>query len=259
MTRLIDSHCHLTFTELHEQVAEVIERAAAAGVSDLITVATDLADAQRALALAERYPAVHVAAGIHPHEAAKMPEGWDESFLAVVRRDDVKAVGEIGLDYHYTFSDRQSQSRVFRRQLEIAAAVDKPVVIHSREAQADVMAALRDYPGLPGVVFHCFSGSSAEADEILDRGYWLSFTGVVTFKKSDELRLVARLVPADRFMIETDAPYLSPEPFRKVRPNEPAMLIHTAACIAAQRGMDPAELAAVVTNNTQRFFSLPAE
>jgi TatD DNase family protein len=259
MDYLIDSHCHLTFDGLREHVEAVIERAAAAGVAEIITVATDLADAERALALSQQFTSVRVIAGVHPHEAGKVDPAWDEKLSAIASRDDVFAVGEIGLDYHYDFSDRQSQSRVFRRQLEIAAQAGKPVVIHCREAHRDVMAALGDYPSVPGVVFHCFSGTRAEAAEIWDRGYWTSLTGVVTFKRSDELRVVAGLAPADRLMLETDAPYLSPEPMRNIRPNEPAYLIHTAACIAVQRGISPTDLASLTTANTRRFFSLPVE
>lgn len=259
MDPLIDSHCHLTFDGLREQVGPVIERAAAAGVIGCITVAQDLADAERALALSAEYPSVHVAAGIHPHEAGKVANGWDDALCEIARRKEVLAVGETGLDYHYDFSDRASQMRVFRRQLEIAVEVAKPVVIHCRQAHGDALAVLADYPRLTDVVFHCFSGTRAEAREIVERGYYTSLTGVVTFKKSDELRLVARMLPADRLLIETDAPYLSPEPVRRVRPNEPALLVHTAACVARQRGMPLSDFGALTTANTRRFFGLPAE
>lgn len=257
MNELIDSHCHLTFDALRGQVEAVLTRAAAAGVSQCITVATDLADADRALALSSAHRAVHVAAGIHPHESGKVSGDWDAALLEIVRRDDVFAVGEMGLDYHYDFSPREDQLRVFRRQLQIATDVAKPVVIHCREAQADALAVLADFPKLAGVVFHCFTGALAEAVEILERGYWISLTGVVTFKKSEELREVARTLPADRLMVETDAPYLSPVPVRGVRPNEPAHVVHTAACIAQERRMSLSALSALATANTRRFFSLP--
>lgn len=254
---MIDSHCHLTFDGLREQVVDVIERAAAAGVTECITVAQDLVDAEQALALSAEHQGVHVAAGVHPHEAARVSEGWDAALVEIARREDVFAVGETGLDYHYDFSDRASQMQVFRRQLEIATEVGKPIVIHCRQAHGDTMATLAKYPGLTGVVFHCFTGSTAEAREILDEGYWISLTGVVTFRKSDELRAVARTMPADRLLIETDSPYLSPEPVRRVQPNEPAHLIHTAACVAEQRGMTMPELSALTEANTRRFFTLP--
>jgi TatD DNase family protein len=257
MDYLIDSHCHLTVDGLREQVDAVIERATIAGVAEILTVATDLADAGRALELSRRYPSVRVGAGVHPHQAGKVAPGWDAELRAIAGRADVFAVGEIGLDYHYDFSDRPSQALVFRRQLAIAKEIGKPIIVHCRGAHRDVMAALDEYTPLPGVVFHCFSGNLAEAAELWSHGYWISLTGVVTFKRSDELRSVARLTPFDHLMIETDAPYLSPEPLRNIRPNEPAFLVHTATCIASQRSMSFSELARLLTANTRRFFSLP--
>ncbi len=257
MSGLIDSHCHLTFDGLREQVPAVLARAAAAGVTACVTVATDLADAERALALSAAHPTVYVAAGIHPHEAGKLALGWDAALSDIVGRSDVYAVGETGLDYHYDFSDRADQQRVFRRQLEMATALDKPVVIHSREAQVDTLAILADFPSLSRVVFHCFTGTVPEATELIDRGYWVSLTGVVTFKKSEAIREVAKCVPSDRLLVETDSPYLSPEPVRNVRPNEPAHLVHTAEVIARQRGVTLPAFAAMTSANARRFFRLP--
>lgn len=257
MDELIDSHCHLTFDALRDQVDAVLARAVKVGVTRFVTIATDLPDADRALALSSAHESVHVVAGIHPHEAGKVQAGWDGALLEVVRRGDVFAVGEMGLDYHYDFADRAQQASVFRRQLEIAREVSKPVVIHCREAQGDLMSVLADFPGLVNVVFHCFTGTLAEAASIIKRGYWISLTGVVTFKRSEELRAVARMLPAERLMVETDSPYLSPVPVRSVHPNEPAHLVHTAACIARERGMTPTALAALTSANALRFFSLP--
>lgn len=259
MQTLFDSHCHLTSGELYPQVDNVITRAREAGVAEIMTVAQDLDDAERAIRLSDEVPSVYVAAGIHPHESAKTRGHWDEALSSLAARADVFAVGETGLDYHYDFSDRQTQQRVFRRQLEIAVSVDKPVVIHSREAYEDTMTILADHPSLRGVVFHCFSGTEREAAEILERGYYVSLTGVVTFKRSHALRALARTILSDRLMIETDAPYLSPEPVRNVRPNEPALLVHTASCIAKERGMDMGELASVTSANTRRFFRIASE
>jgi TatD DNase family protein len=259
MIELIDSHCHLTSEGLREQVGAVLERAAAAGVTTCLTVAQDLADAEQALALAAAHPQVRVAAGIHPHVAAKAPADWADKLHAVTARADVCAVGETGLDYHYDFSDRASQMRAFRGQLEIATAVGKPVIIHCREAFADVMTTLAEYPRLPGVVFHCFSEGEAEARELLERGYHLSLTGVVTFKNAAALRQVAKTVPADRLMLETEPPYLSPEPVRKIKPNEPALMVHTAVCVAKERGLTLEQLASLTTANARRFFKLPPE
>jgi TatD DNase family protein len=254
---LIDSHCHLTSDDLYGGIDGVIARAAAAGVRQMVTIATDAADARRALALSARFANVHVACGVHPHEADRSTAGWDSQLWDLVRRPEVLAVGETGLDYHYDFSERAAQQRVFRRQLEIAADVHKPVIIHCREAHVDTLAALRDAHVEADVVFHCFTGSEGEAREILDAGYWISLTGVVTFKKSEGLRAVARLIPPERLMMETDCPYLSPEPLRNVRPNEPARLVHTARCIAEARGLTIDQLAELTTGNARRFFSMP--
>jgi len=255
--RWIDSHCHLTSADLSSQTEATIERAAAAGVTDYVTVATDEADAARALALSEKFESVHVAAGVHPHEAGKITDGWRERLAEFAGRPDVYAVGEMGLDYHYDFAPPRQQRSVFERQLELAAELSKPVIIHCREAHADTMAVLSDARPTSPVVFHCFTGTLAEAEEIIAAGFWISLTGVVTFKKSDELREVARRIPADRMMVETDSPYLSPEPVRSRRPNEPAHVVHTGRCIAAARGETEADFAARMTENTIRFFGLP--
>ncbi|HKQ47265.1 MAG TPA: TatD family hydrolase [Phycisphaerae bacterium] len=254
---MIDSHCHLTYPELGSQIPAVLQRAAAAGVRECVTIATDMDDARKALDLSAQFPNVHVVCGIHPHQAGKVEAGWDAALTALVRREDVHAVGEMGLDYHYDFSDRESQQRVFARQLEIAAEVKKPVVIHCREAHTDVLNSLAGCQGIPNVVFHCFTGSESEANEILERGYWISLTGVVTFKRSGELRRVAAMIPEDRLMIETDSPYLSPEPVRNARPNEPSYLPHTARCIAAARGINLETLITITEANTRRFYHLP--
>lgn len=257
MPHLIDSHCHLTYEGLHERIEEVVRNARAAGVGEMVTIATDINDAARALQLSRRFDNIHVVAGIHPHQAGKADRGWENMLREIATRDEVFAVGETGLDYHYDFADRETQQKVFCGQLDIATAKQMPVVIHCREAHRDLLDILGEFPDVPRVVFHCFTGTTSEAKEILDAGYWISLTGVVTFKRSEELRDVARLIPSDRLMIETDAPYLSPEPVRSVRPNEPAFVRHTAECIARSRNMTFDELAAVTHSNTRRFFDLP--
>lgn len=256
MTGLTDSHCHLSSEALRDRADDVIARARAAGVAVMITIATDVADAEQALAISARHEGVHVAAGIHPHQAGEAAPGWEAALSKFAAREDVYAVGEMGLDFHYDFAPRARQSDVFLGQLEIAARASKPVIIHCREAHDDVLAILARGPCPPRVVFHCFTGTQREAEEILERGYWISLTGVVTFKKSDALRAVARMLPADRFMIETDAPYLAPEPVRGARPNEPAHLSYIAECIARERGLTAAALAELTASNAARFFGL---
>lgn len=256
---LIDSHCHLTAPPLRMNLEAVLSRAQAAGVSHAISIGTDAADVRAVLELAQSRPEVFAAAGVHPHEAGKMSPGWLDELEALARDPRVVAVGETGLDYHYDFADRRTQRTVFEAELGLAERLGKPVIIHCREAHADAVAALAGVPRLAGVVFHCFTGTRREAAEILDRGWWLSLTGVVTFKNAGELREAARMVPDSRLMVETDAPYLSPEPVRSVRPNEPAFVAHTARRLAEARGVRYEQFVAQTRANTIRFFRLPLD
>jgi TatD DNase family protein len=263
---LIDTHCHLTYPDLADQIGAVLDRAAEAGVGQVITIAETPADARQALELMADRPAVFLAAGIHPHNASRCT-GEDREALVALHQGQwsageavqrLVAVGEIGLDYHYDFAPRRVQTEVFRFQLELACQVGRPVVIHAREAEQRVCDILADYPGLADrVVFHCYSGDAATTRRILDLGFWVSFTGVVTFRNAEKTRVVARLVPAERLLVETDAPYLSPEPVRNVRPCEPAMVVHTARRLAEVRSEPLDELAATTTANARRFFNLP--
>jgi TatD DNase family protein len=165
----------------------------------------------------------------------------------------VVALGEMGLDYHYNFADRARQRRFFEAQLKLAAELNRPVVIHNREATDDCLAVMRQFPGTRAV-FHCFTGSIAEGEKILEAGYTLGFTGVVTFKKSDDVKEIARRTPADRLLVETDAPYLTPEPMRKQKTNEPALVVYTAAMVAQVRGVSIEEIDRITTANVERFF-----
>ena len=254
---LIDTHCHLTSPELASQLDAVLQRAAEAGVERVVTIAVTAADARRAWDLMAERPAVYLAAGIHPHEAGSCtPEDRDQ--LATLHRgrwpgsgpaDRLVAVGEIGLDFHYDFAPPSTQEEVFRFQLELACQVGRPVIIHARKSTQRVCDILADYPPLrERVVFHCYSGDTRTAGKILDLGFWLSFTGMVTFKNAETVR--------DRILLETDAPYLSPEPVRKVRPCEPALLVHTARRLAEVRAEPFEAFAAATSTNARRFFAL---
>lgn len=253
---LIDSHCHLTYEPLSGMRGDVLARAAEAGVTHMISIGTDVADTRAAIELATGQANVFASSGVHPHQAGKTEAGWQDELRMLAGDPRVVAVGETGLDYHYDFSPRDQQRVVFEEQLSLAASIGKPVVIHCREAHADVMAVLAGHSDLSRVVFHCFTGSMAEAREIIDRGYWISLTGVVTFKNSRELQEVARYLPPDRIMMETDSPYLSPEPVRSRRPNEPALVVHVARRVAELRGVSFEEFAALTRANTIRFFDL---
>lgn len=266
---LVDTHCHLTYDELAGQLPAVLERAAANGVTRQITVATQPDDARAALAIAREHPRVFVAAGIHPHEAGKVGDA-ELSALSDLHRGRwetaagmagrLVAVGETGLDFHYDFAPPQRQEEIFRKQLALACEVGRPVIIHARKSEERVCEVLSEYPALrERVVFHCYSGGPELAARIVDMGVWLSFTGVVTFRKSVEIQAAARTAPADRIMIETDAPYLTPEPIRKIRPNEPAFVAHTARFLAELRGEAFEAFAQRTTANAVRFFDLREE
>jgi TatD DNase family protein len=250
---MIDSHCHLTDPRLLEQFDEVLGRAAAAGVRRMITIGTDPDDAAAAIALCRMRPQLRCSIGVHPNYCHEV----DESELARLREmqadPSVVALGEMGLDYHHTFADRARQRRFFEAQLAMAAELRRPVVIHCREAVEDCLTILKGFPAV-AADFHCFTGTVDEGMRIIEAGYLLGFTGVVTFKRSDELRELARLIPSDRLLIETDAPYLTPEPMRKQKTNEPAFVVHTAAAVAAARGISASEVERITEENVRRFF-----
>jgi TatD DNase family protein len=250
---MIDTHCHLTDERLGAQLDDVLARAAAAGVTRLITIGTGLADDEAAVALCRGRPFLRCAVGVHPNYAHEADLN-DLPRLRDVQADPaVVALGEMGLDYHHHFAPKSRQRHVFEFQLNLAAELNRPVVIHCREATDDCLAVMRQFPAVRAV-FHCFTGSPGEARQILDQGYLLGFTGAATFKKADALRGAVRLTPLDRMVVETDAPYLSPEPMRKQKVNEPALVVHVAEVVAREKGTSVAEIDRVTTENAGRFF-----
>ena len=258
---LIDSHAHLTSPGLIDQLEDVLARSRHAGVDQILTVATDLADASKAIDIAKRHPSVvRVIAGFHPHEADGVEPGHIAEMADLWQQDCVVAAGEMGLDYHYDLADRSKQRQVFAGQLQRAVSVEKPVVIHCRDAIDDGIQILTE-SGWEGrkVVFHCFTGTAEEAARIAEHGWRISFTGVVTYKKSETLQRIAKTYPADQLMVETDAPYLSPEPVRKQRPNEPAHVAHVARFLATLRNVPFAEFVDSTARNTRAFFGLGVE
>lgn len=250
---MIDSHCHLTDPRLMEQLDQVLARAKEACVARMITIGTDPEDNQSAIHLAAAHANVRCAIGIHPNYCHEVADNAVVELERMAADPSVIALGEMGLDYHYNLAHVARQKHFFESQLALAERLDKPVVIHSREAFDDCLGILQKFPKVCAV-FHCFTGTLDEGLRAIQAGYLLGLTGVVTFKRSDELRELAKQIPADRLLIETDAPYLSPEPLRKQKTNEPALLIHTANAVAAARGMSLAELDALTTANTSRFF-----
>jgi TatD DNase family protein len=257
---VIDTHCHLTSAPLAPDAPAVIARARAAGVHGLITVATSAADAEAALALAADHEGVWCTAGMHPLYADE-PRDWP-AIRRVAERPECVAWGELGLDNHYEKPPRELQDAVLEEHLALveAAASEglvRPVVVHCREAFDELLAVFRATALDPTrFVFHCFTGGPDEARAVLDFGAWISFTGVVTFRNAREVAEAAKLVPADRIMVETDAPYLAPEPVRKTWPNEPCHVVHTARFLADLRGVEPEAWERALDANAERFFGI---
>lgn len=254
---LVDSHCHLDDEKFDGDRDAVIERARAAGVERMMAIGTGHGppDLEAAIRLAGRYPCIHATIGIHPHDAAKATPAAFDRLAELAEHPAVLAVGEIGLDYHYDFSPRDVQRRVFAAQLQLAAGAKKPIVIHTREAWEDTMMLVREQ-GLPyGGIMHCFSGGPREAEEALALGFHLSFGGIVTFPNAQSVRDAAALTPDDRLLVETDAPYLAPVPYRGKR-NEPAFLVETVRRIAELRGVTPAHIAQATVRNFERLSGL---
>ena len=250
---MIDTHCHLTDPRLAEQLDMVLERTAAAGVSRIITIGTDIDDDINCIELCRALPTVRCAIGVHPNYCGHVaPEDLPQ--LRHLQADpSVVALGEMGLDYHHNFAPRARQREVFEFQLQLASDLGRPVVIHCREAIDDCLAILRQFP-LVRADFHCFTGTPAEARNILDAGYLIGFTGAVTFKRNDELRAACALVPPDRLLVETDAPYLSPEPVRNQKTNEPAFVMHVARVVARVKEMTIEAIDETTTANARLFF-----
>ena len=261
MNQFVDSHAHIDGKEYDADRDEVIERARGAGVRAILNVGTGDPHSgrlERAVAVAEQYEGVYAAVGVHPHDASLYDERARERLCRLVRQSGrIIAWGEIGLDYHYDHSPRDVQRQVFASQLRLARDAGLPVVIHSREANEDTVNILSaEWAGsAKGGIMHCFGGDAKMAESVLELGLMVSFAGNVTFKKAESLREVARRVPPDRLLIETDCPYLTPVPFRGRR-NEPAHVLEVARCLAELHGLKTEEMGRITTDNFIRFFNL---
>ena len=257
----IDSHCHIDGQEYDADREEVIARARDAGVTTMLNVGTGDPHSgafERAVELAETHEGIYAAIGVHPHDAKLFDNPAEQRLLDLARRSEqVIAWGEIGLDYHYDHSPRDVQREVFKRQLGLAREFDLPVIIHSREADTDTISILREaLTGYQrGGVMHCFGGSLAMAEAAIELGLLISFAGNLTFKKAEDLRDVARQLPLDRLLIETDCPYLTPVPFRGKR-NEPARVVETARCLAGLHARELAEVGRVTSENFAKLFGV---
>lgn len=253
---LVDSHCHLDFPDFAEELDAVVERARAAGVGRMVTICTYLTRFDRVRAVAERFDDVYCSLGVHPHQAQEEIAGVSVGRLVeMAGHPKVIGIGETGLDYYYDMSPRDVQQESFRMHIRAAMETGLPLIIHTRDADHDIMRVVREESAGQPVkgLLHCFSSGREVAEDALDFGFSLSLSGIVTFKKSDDLRAIVRDIPLDRILVETDAPYLAPMPFRGKR-NEPAYVAHTAAAVAAVKGVTPEEMARITTDNFFRLF-----
>ena len=253
---LVDSHCHLDFPDFAAELPDVLARARAAGVGHFLTIGTGLKRFAGVRAVAESSPDIHCSVGIHPHEAAEEPLSGPEVLLQEAQHEKVVGFGETGLDYYYNNSPREAQIANFRAHIAAAREAGLPLIVHTRDAEDDTIAILseeQDRGRFSGLI-HCFTGTSRLAGAALELGLYISVSGIATFRKSDALRATLKEVPLDRLLVETDAPYLAPQPTRGKR-NEPAFMVHTAAMLAELKGVRAEELADATTDNFFRLFT----
>jgi TatD DNase family protein len=252
---LIDSHCHLDFPDFADELDAIVARAQVAGIARIVTISTRVKRHAEVLAIAARFPQVYCSVGTHPHHAHEELDVGADDLIARAGHPKVVAIGEAGLDYHYDTSPRAAQEQSFRNHIAAARTTGLPLVIHSRDADEDMARMLEEETGKGAfpAVLHCFTGGDDLARRAIALGLFISFTGILTFKKSDELRAIARSLPADRILVETDAPYLAPGPYRGKR-NEPSYVLETARVLAETRGVAPDEIARQTTENFFRLF-----
>jgi len=252
---LVDSHCHLDFPDFTDELDVIVARAQAVGVGRIVTISTRVRQHAQVLAIAERFSDVFCSIGTHPHHAKEEPDVTTADLVARARHPKVVAIGEAGLDYHYDHSPRAAQEQGFRRHIAAARETGLPLVIHTRDADADTAEILAEESGKGAfpAVLHCFTGGRDLAFTGIDLGLYVSFTGILTFKRSDDLRAIAAALPADRILVETDAPYLAPSPYRGKR-CEPAYVVETAKVLADVRGVSTDEIARQTTENFFRLF-----
>ena len=249
-----DSHAHLDDRAFRDDREEILDGLTDAGVGYLMNIGCDLPSSLRSIDLAHRFPFIWAAVGSHPDDAAQVNNVRIALYRQMCSDERVKAIGEIGLDYHYEDPPREIQLPAFRKQLELAAELDLPVIVHEREAHADGMELIREFPTVTGV-FHCYSGAVEMAKELVSRGGYIGFTGVITFKNARKAVEVAQTIPLDRILIETDCPYMAPEPHRGRR-NDSRYVPLVAAKLAELRGVTPEEMGEITTENAKRLFRI---
>lgn len=252
---MIDSHCHLAAPEFSQDIDAVIQRANAAGVDRMICIGDTMEESERGVEIAEKYDQLFCTVGVHPHHAKDWkPDNLVRIEELVRAHPKVRAIGEIGLDYHYNFSPPDVQGAVFVSQVALARRLDLPIVVHCREAVEDVWAIVREYDDLR-LVLHCCTETWDDVERFVQNGFFLSFTGIATYPKSEEIRNTIKRCPLDQLMIETDAPFLAPVPHRGKR-NEPAFVVEVAKCVAEIKGVSLEEIDRVTTKNAERFFGM---
>ena len=247
---LIDTHAHISYDDYSDKIGDIIQRAVDKGVKRIISIAVDLESSEKCINLAEQYPSIYAACGYHPHEAGKAPKRYLYELEHFYSHPKVVAIGEIGLDYHYNFSDPKAQQKIYLEQLEMAHSLNLPVVVHCRKSDKDVLSGIQESNHGSGVI-HCFGSNLEFANAILETGFHISFTGMITFVK--ELEEVVREVPLEKMMVETDSPYLSPKPHRG-KQNEPAWVIHVAEKIAKLKDISVEEVAESTTKTACKLF-----
>ena len=250
---LTDTHCHLYYKDLKKDLQGVFDRANKLGVNRFICAATNMEDVHQCIEIAENYDQVFCSSGIHPHDTKDAPKNYIEKIYNLMSNDKMVAIGEIGLDYFRNISDSNIQKKRLREQLKIALEIDKPVIIHNREADEDMISILTEFPEVSGVA-HCFSSNLDMANQFLELGYYISFSGNLTFKNS-HLPSVAKELPLDRLLVETDSPFLSPVPFRG-KPNEPARVRYVAEKLAEIHNISLEEIANITSENASKVFRL---
>lgn len=253
--KFIDTHCHLNIKPLLENTNAVLDAAAEQGVDRMVVVGIDIPTSELAIRLAEDHEQIFASAGIHPNDCLKAPDSWEKEIIDMLTHPRVVAVGETGLDYYWDDSPPDLQKRFFRDHLDLSIATGKPAIIHNRDADQDIVQEILEHGNSRGV-FHCWPAPWEVAKPLLEKGYHISFTGTVTFKKNEAVQDVAARMPLERLMLETDSPFLTPVPYRGKRPNEPKFIPHIADKIAALRGLPVDQLAKQTTRNAEIFFGL---
>ncbi len=255
---LFDTHAHLDDDQLTAKLPEVLTNAQDAGLVGITAIGTTVSTSQRCLELAKEHDFVFAAVGIHPNNCSQTNESDWDAIKSLAVEEEVVAIGETGLDRHWDYCPFDIQETWFAKHIELSFEVNKPLVIHMRDCEADILSALAQHQRNNRIIgiMHSFTGQWETAETCLNLDMYISFAGMVTFKKSEQLREIAKRIPADRILIETDSPYLSPHPHRSVRPNQPSMVQHTASCIAAERGMSEEEFGQLTTENAKRVFGI---